>query len=92
VVVDGGVAAVHERALPWRRESVVVGFRFRFQFSSVQVDGEEVVGDGGDGRPPSPHPWRRRQWRRDDALGEWEWEWLRRAGSEGTAAATETAG
>jgi hypothetical protein len=34
----------------------------------------------------------RRQWRRDDALGEWEWEWLRRAGSEGTAAATETAG
>lgn len=59
-VVDGGVAAVHERALPWRRESVVVGFRFRFQFSSVQVDGEEVVGDGGDGRPPSPHPWRRR--------------------------------
>jgi len=40
----------------------------------------------------------RRQWRRDDALGEWEWEWewLRRARSEGrratAAAATETAG
>lgn len=59
-VVDGGVAAVHERALPWRGEPVVVGFWFHF--SSVQVDGEEVVGDGGDGRPPpppSPNPWRR---------------------------------
>lgn len=56
-VVDGGVAAVYERALPWRREPLVAGFRFRFQvqFISVQVDGEEVVGDGGDGRrPPRP--------------------------------------